>query len=201
MRWKEWCYANADERANGQSVRSVWWENDPATMGERKTGFNIQEAKVLQSDLLRAVDDKEEPEGEHAAPPGANGKGKGEMPTLWGAEESSPAPSRRRHKQQRQGEPGGSVLSMPCEHAHEAGGMGAATDADAETMCGVSQDVSTTKGEGEIVRERQLFVGMGTQVSRTAVGVSHRTQRLRALGNGQVPAVVRRAWELLKGQE
>lgn len=34
-------------------------------------------------------------------------------------------------------------------------------------------------------------------IPRTAVGVASRVDRLKAIGNGQVPAVVRAAWELL----
>lgn len=39
----------------------------------------------------------------------------------------------------------------------------------------------------------QSFVG------RVAHGVAHRVDRLKAIGNGQVPGVVRAAWELLNG--
>jgi DNA (cytosine-5)-methyltransferase 1 len=38
-----------------------------------------------------------------------------------------------------------------------------------------------------------------TAIPRVADGVAFRVDRLRALGNGQVPAVVRAAWELLEG--
>ncbi len=37
----------------------------------------------------------------------------------------------------------------------------------------------------------------GVQISRVAVGVSHRVDRLKAIGNGQVPAVARLAWQVL----
>jgi DNA (cytosine-5)-methyltransferase 1 len=37
-------------------------------------------------------------------------------------------------------------------------------------------------------------------VPRVATGVAARVDRLRALGNGQVPAVARLAWEALGGQ-
>lgn len=46
----------------------------------------------------------------------------------------------------------------------------------------------------EVGPESQSFVG------RVAHGVAHRVDRLRALGNGQVPAVVVRAWRELAGR-
>jgi len=36
-----------------------------------------------------------------------------------------------------------------------------------------------------------------SELGRVAHGVAHRVDRLKAIGNGQVPAVVRLAWELL----
>ena len=39
-----------------------------------------------------------------------------------------------------------------------------------------------------------------TDIYRKANGVAHRVDRLKALGNGQVPAVVAKAWELLSQQ-
>ena len=38
-----------------------------------------------------------------------------------------------------------------------------------------------------------------SRLGRVAHGVAHRVDRLKAIGNGQVPAVVERAWEILAG--
>jgi DNA (cytosine-5)-methyltransferase 1 len=47
-----------------------------------------------------------------------------------------------------------------------------------------------------VERELQLCVPAG-KGDRVSDGVAHRVDRLRALGNGQVPAVVQAAWEML----
>jgi len=39
---------------------------------------------------------------------------------------------------------------------------------------------------------------VGEKVSRVAVGVPYRVDRLKALGNGQVPQVARAAWEIMR---
>ena len=59
------------------------------------------------------------------------------------------------------------------------------------------------------LRELSLFSGAGggqsdmsksTNIARVANGVANRVDRLRALGNGQVPAVARAAWRILTGE-
>ena len=42
--------------------------------------------------------------------------------------------------------------------------------------------------------------GAKSRLGRVAHGVAHRVDRLKAIGNGQVPAVVVRAWETLHGR-
>lgn len=41
--------------------------------------------------------------------------------------------------------------------------------------------------------------GEGQIISRVAVGIMSRVDRLKAIGNGQVPAVAAAAWNLLMG--
>jgi len=57
------------------------------------------------------------------------------------------------------------------------------------------EPVSTRGGEeGHGPRERW---GLESRLGRVANGVANRVDRLKAIGNGQVPEVVRTAWELL----
>ncbi len=48
--------------------------------------------------------------------------------------------------------------------------------------------------------EHEGWWSVEPDVGRVADGVAYRVDRLRALGNGQVPAVVRAAWDLLNGE-
>ena len=50
---------------------------------------------------------------------------------------------------------------------------------------------------GDFVRCFELQQGTRKAISRVEVGVKSRVDRLKAIGNGQVPAVVKLAWETL----
>jgi DNA (cytosine-5)-methyltransferase 1 len=78
-----------------------------------------------------------------------------------------------------------------------AGGESIATDADGT---GLAQREGEPSNNGT---QQPPFVGTDwwltePTVGRVANGVADRVDRLKAIGNGQVPAVVRAAWELLK---
>lgn len=42
---------------------------------------------------------------------------------------------------------------------------------------------------------------MSWHFSQALVGSENRVSRIKALGNGQVPAVVKLAWEILRGEK
>ena len=49
------------------------------------------------------------------------------------------------------------------------------------------------------MREEVVPSGEGETISRVAVGVVNRVDRLKAIGNGQVPQAMAMAWQLLNG--
>tara|TARA_Y100000310_G_scaffold291702_1_gene319841 strand:+ start:270 stop:512 length:243 start_codon:yes stop_codon:yes gene_type:complete len=51
----------------------------------------------------------------------------------------------------------------------------------------------------EVVREGRMPQRNGGTISRVAMGVRHRVNRLKAIGNGQVSIVAALAWEVLGG--
>ena len=56
-------------------------------------------------------------------------------------------------------------------------------------------DISAEKNQkGNDMREAGMQKRKRAQISRVAVGVKSRVDRLKAIGNGQVPAVVALAW-------
>jgi len=66
------------------------------------------------------------------------------------------------------------------------------TDGDCEPTVAVDDEVAGVSGDARVV-----WWNADPGILGMAHGLPHRVDRLRALGNGQVPAVVRRAWELL----
>lgn len=77
--------------------------------------------------------------------------------------------------------------------------MGAGQSCDGEMRDmrdGVSAEAQPQEGQ-DTMRESDLLEGEGQTIGRVAMGISNRADRLTALGNGQVPAVVRAAWLLM----
>jgi len=71
-----------------------------------------------------------------------------------------------------------------------------------KSRCDGSEEGATKSRLGRLVDEladRMGFIGtaFGGQIPRVATGVRNRVDRLKAIGNGQVPQVLRTAWELL----
>lgn len=121
----------------------------------------------------------------------------GQMRVMWWDVDPSCPPPRQRPVEQQRGERRDSLRPMPQQ--------GACSDGDAQTtspesMSSVFDDVQAKEGKRQIVQEPGLCQGVGETISRTAVGIKNRADRLKAIGNGQVPAVVVEAWKRLMGQ-
>ena len=56
-----------------------------------------------------------------------------------------------------------------------------------------------TDEAGEVVWEAGMHERERATISRVAVGVKNRVDRLKAIGNGQVPACAALAWQILNG--
>lgn len=108
---------------------------------------------------------------------------------MWFNREAGAPSQRQEPAEQRGGECGGALFAVPPE----------GTQADRpDRVHSVRSDVSTkTITPCEIMRKFELQQDSRETISRVAVGVAARVDRLRCLGNGQVPAVVRLAWETL----
>jgi hypothetical protein len=110
---------------------------------------------------------------------------------MWFNIEAGAPPQGWQPDEQRSAECAGSMFAMPPR---------AAQAPDDDGMCDLRDDVPTEAGsESCPVREFELQQGARQAISRVAVGISNRVDRLRCIGNGQVPAVAALAWRVLNG--
>lgn len=117
----------------------------------------------------------------------------------WDIDPSTP-PQERRANQQREDKCDDIVPTVPCENTLPDRGLGAG-EREASDLQDLRGDVQTkTDTEGEAVRQAGMPQGKREAISRVAVGVKCRVDRLKAIGNGQVPLVAATAWRILGGE-
>jgi len=100
------------------------------------------------------------------------------------------APSRRQESsEQHAGECSDSLFAVPPQGTHPSKSC---------DVCCVRDAVSTEEvTESDALRVFRMQQDSRPTLSRVEMGVRHRVDRLRAIGNGQVPAVAALAWRLL----
>lgn len=120
------------------------------------------------------------------------------MRPVWFDAEPTQAPQGPKPVQQRAEQCGDSLRAMPRIGAQttDAGGMqGLRNDIHAEALTeGDCVQPGVSFGMGEVV-------GGETLVPRVASGVTARVDRLKALGNGQVPLCAAEAWRMLAARD
>lgn len=125
----------------------------------------------------------------------------GNVRIVWWDNDPSGPPPRQRPMEQRPKEHQDVVCDLPRETSRTPEVVGAH---QAEAMRPLRKDIQVQAGERNNLRtvvRQQGGLGEAKIIPRTAKGVEHRVDRLRALGNGQVPGVVREAWQRLEGEE
>jgi len=121
----------------------------------------------------------------------------GEMCYLWWNKDPSETPYRPQSDEQRSNEYTDPLPNMPHGNTRNSGRLGKGRNS-AGKMRNLRNDISTEKTPKErSLREPNLSESEGQIIGRVAVDIKNRVGRLRAIGNGQVPGVVRTAWELL----
>ena len=144
---------------------------------------------------LDAIDPKEFRRWEKAS--AAKISGSVFMRTVWWNSDPSQAPHGQRPDKQREQEHCDSVREMPRVNACKPE-MGGSLEREALPL--LRTDVFIREGTGKDVQPRvreQTCVDEAPIVPRVAIGVTARVDRLKAIGNGQVPAVAATAWGLL----
>lgn len=108
---------------------------------------------------------------------------------MWFNREAGAPPQGPESNEQRSGKSDDSVFYMPPHGTQED---------SSSCMRHMRNDVQAeTPTQGDPLREFELQQGTRQTLGRTAVGVSARADRLKAIGNGQVPLVAARAWRVL----
>jgi len=127
----------------------------------------------------------------------------GQVRTMWWDRDPSSPSQRPKPDEQHPGERQNALPAMSHERSHGRRDLGARTCA-ASAMCnmrnGISADAakaSSSMREAELCEGGREAGGREALVPRTEIGVKNRVDRLKAIGNGQVPAVVQLAWDLL----
>lgn len=116
---------------------------------------------------------------------------------MWWDRVPSETPYRPEPNEQQSGQYTNSLPELPHEYPYSDRDLGQGQIVGAEAMYDLQRDIPATEIKGQTVQEPQLSERTGQTISRTAVGVINRVDRLTAIGNGQVPAVVREVWRLL----
>lgn len=121
----------------------------------------------------------------------------GIMRNVWWNIDPSEAPQGRESNEQYQAERDDCLPAVPCENSLpdrelgdwqcEAGGV---QDLRNHVQAKENEEIQTLRKVGMPERKREV-------VGRTAMGVKNRVDRLKAIGNGQVPSVAALAWRIL----
>jgi len=154
LKWRGWLNAFSTQRTRHETLPAVRWTDDPAEMGEREIGRDVQAEAVLQPELQPRM----------ASLTGAAHGQRGEAPSaedVQGAEVSE--------------------VRSEAEPSEAPQGW-------------ESEEQSANERERPLLEMPYGF----TRTMRVATGVERRVDRLRALGNAQVPAVAAAAWTALK---
>jgi len=115
----------------------------------------------------------------------------------WNIDPSTPSQGRQPY-QQREIECDGSMPVMPCENTLPNRELGI-WKCEAVGMQDLQGDIQTeADAEIEAMWQAGMPKGKRETISKVAVGVKNRNDRLKAIGNGQVSSVAKLAWSILK---
>ena len=123
---------------------------------------------------------------------------------MWFDRDPATPPQGSQPVEQRAGECGSPVPTMPQGGSHDRWNMGK-RESGVSDLQSVRQGISAEADATVVNMQRCVPVGMGADqcreameyVPRVATGVMARVDRLKAIGNGQVPRVAATAWRIL----
>jgi hypothetical protein len=121
----------------------------------------------------------------------------GQLRAMWWDRDPSQAPSGQRPDEQQEQELGGSLQQMPRITARQPEVEGSHKGSDLPLLL---DSLHLQAGQGEDVQQgvrEQAGLDEAQIVPRVAPGVAARVDRLKAIGNGQVPKCAAQAWRML----
>ena len=119
------------------------------------------------------------------------------MRNVWWSNDPSAAPRGWECDEQRSGQCESALSKVPHEGSHDDRKLGARGSEDCGLPC-LWEEFQTEENEaGEAVWKCGVCQRTRPKVGRVAMGITSRVDRAKAIGNGQVPAVVRLAWHTL----
>jgi hypothetical protein len=125
----------------------------------------------------------------------------GIMRNVWWEIDPSETSQGRKSNKQRGNQCNDSLPTVPCEDSLLDWELGDGKR-EANTLQDLRGDIQTQKNSQiNIMWQAGLPEGKWETISRIAVGVKNRVDRLKAIGNGQVPAVAALAWKILTNTE
>ena len=123
----------------------------------------------------------------------------GQLRAMWWDRDPSQAPSGQRSDEQPEQELGGSLQQMPRITARQPKVEGSHEGSDLPLL---RDSLHLQAGQGEDVQQgvrEQAGLDEAQIIPRVATGVAARVDRLKAIGNGQVPLCAATAWKILTG--
>lgn len=179
-----------------QKMPILWWNNDPSQVETWEVGFYMGEKKVLLSKMLRGDFGEEKPDSKFVTEKGAKIVRGKEMRSLRVHKKGSKASQRHESWKQSKIKHSYSLPIMPHNGTQQIGELGKKEDGN-EIMCDLQHSVSAQEIEVCAVQIPVMPFGMGKKISRNSMGKKDDMIRLMTIGNRQIPAVVRLAWQTL----
>jgi hypothetical protein len=185
------------EVLNGRkNMPELWWTIDPSQVEEWEIRLNAQEQEILLNRMLHFI------QAQVAATDSQcrTTKSTKSVPVnemflrrRW----DSATPFRWESAEQFAREYQNIVSKMPCCRPCGDGDMGAQKTTTKKNLHCVWDCIFTAEGEGQTMQKQVVLKRVGPHISRTTLGQISRSDRLRAIGNGQVPIVAATAWQIL----
>jgi len=116
---------------------------------------------------------------------------------MWWDSDPSETPYRPEPNEQQKKEHTDIMSEMPLHHTPISKHLGQEKNVKREGMSGLQKEVSAKEAKRQTLQKQRMSENFGETIGRTAVGIKDRVNRLKAIGNGQVPQCAATAWRLL----